>query len=382
MLEHAERRMTRFRERLGQEGIPLAILTDEGSIAYLGGFWGYLGVEFGRPTMLLVRPDADPVVVTPLMESEMVSRMTWIDDVRPWTDAGARSWQRVLIEAIGLSPFSIAIERGRCPSVVQDFLAERWPEVVLDDVAPILGRLRMVKGPEETEVMRQAGRIAGAMMKAAHESLAEGVPEYESALAVMAAGTRAAAGFLTRAGCDAFISPVIHGLPILQSGKDTSMVHRRASIRRYTSGDPVYFCFCNLIDFRHYKLGFDRLFHVGMVAEEAAQVQEAAIAAQAAAIAAIRPGIRAEDVAFAADAVYAARGYRTGYRTGRSIGVSWLEAPELKAGDRTILEPGMTFAVDGGISAEGCGGRIGDSVVVTETGCEFLTEYPRELMVV
>ena len=49
----------------------------------------------------------------------------------------------------------------------------------------------------------------------------------------------------------------------------------------------------------------------------------------------------------------------------------------------TILQPGMTFAVDGGISFDGvCGGRIGDSIVVTEDGCDYLTDYRRELLVV
>ena len=88
-------------------------------------------------------------------------------------------------------------------------------------------------------------------------------------------------------------------------------------------------------------------------------------------------------MAQAANQVYAERGYETGYRTGRSIGMSYLEAPELKTGDKTILKAGMTFAVDGGISVDGrLGGRIGDSIVVTETGCDYLTRYPRDILIV
>ena len=160
------------------------------------------------------------------------------------------------------------------------------------------------------------------------------------------------------------------------------MVHRRASVKRYEKADPVYFCFCNMAQFKQYKLGFDRMFHVGEVKDDAARVQEAAIAAQQAAIAAIRPGVLAQDVAAAANAVYDELGYETGYRTGRSIGVAYLEAPELKAGDMTVLQAGMTFAVDGGISIDRVtAGRIGDSIVVTDTGFDYITDYPRELLV-
>ena len=160
------------------------------------------------------------------------------------------------------------------------------------------------------------------------------------------------------------------------------MVHRRASVKAYERFDPVYFCFCNMAQFKQYKLGFDRMFHIADITEQAARVQQAAIDAQQAAIAELRPGTDAQQVAAAANAVYADRGYETGYRTGRAIGVAYLEAPELKAGDTTILQPGMTFAVDGGISIDGeTAGRIGDSIVVTESGCEYLTDYPRELMI-
>jgi Xaa-Pro aminopeptidase len=384
MLEEAKQRTATFLDRLANEGVEIAILTDESSIAYLAGFWGYLGVEFGRPTFLVLRPGHEPTVVTPLMESEMVSAMTWVGDVRKWEDFGANSWAAVLGAIIAeTKPTRIHVELGQIPAIARNFLDEQFKGTPLHDVAPLLAPMRMIKSPAEIEVMRQAGEVAGAMMQAAENSLGEGLPEYESALAVMAAGTRKAAGFLTAKGSDAFVSPLIHNLQILQSGADTSMVHRRASVKTYERGDPVYFCFCNMAEFKQYKLGFDRLFFVSEASDEAGHVQQAALDAQQAALAAIRPGVTAQSVAEAANEVYSERGYETGYRTGRSIGMAYLESPEMKAGDTTVLEAGMTFAVDGGISVDGkLGGRIGDSIVVTEDGFDYLTNYRRELIVV
>jgi Xaa-Pro dipeptidase len=386
VLDEARQRTHSLQSRMRENSIPLAIFTDESSIAYLAGFWGYLGIEFGRPTMLVVPVDAPPIVITPLMETEMVSAMTWVDNIVSWEDSGQRSWHRLLgteiRQHLGDDPAEIWIEKPYVPALVRNYFDETFRNADLLDISPILGAMRMIKSPLEIEVMRQAGQIAGAMMAAAHQSLQAGAHEYESALAVIDAGTRAAAGFLTASGWERFVSPMIHNLQILQSGRDSSMVHRRASVKTYDRGDPVYFCFCNMAQFKQYKLGFDRMFHIGDISPAASAVQQAAIDAQQAAIAAIRPGVAAEDIAAAANEIYQQRGYETGYRTGRSIGVAYLEAPELKAGDKTILQPGMTFAVDGGISIDGeLAGRIGDSIVVTETGCDYLTDYRREIMV-
>lgn len=381
MLEEAKIRTRNLQNRMKDAGIQKAVFTDESSIAYLAGFWGYLGIEFGRPTMLVVDADDAPAVVTPLMESEMVAEMTWVEDVRVWEDIGQRTWGRALAGALGDNPAEIWVEKGTIPAIVRNHLDDTYPGVALKDISPVLGAMRTIKTPFEIGVMKEAGQIAGAMMAAAHDSLCEGAREYESAIAVIEAGSRKAASFLTDKGWDRFVSPMIHNLQILQSGADASMVHRRASVKAFEKFDPVYFCFCNMAQFKQYKLGFDRMFHIGDVKDKDREVQLAAIEAQQAAIAAIRPGILAEDVAAAANEVYRERGFETGYRTGRSIGVAYLEAPELKAGDKTVLQPGMTFAVDGGISVDGVtAGRIGDSIVVTETGADYITNYPREIL--
>jgi len=96
----------------------------------------------------------------------------------------------------------------------------------------------------------------------------------------------------------------------------------------------------------------------------------------------IRPGVLAEDVHFASLEVYHGAGFGICYRTGRGVGYSFLEQPEFKDGDKTPLQAGMTFAVDGGITIPGkFGARVGDSIVVTDDGFEYLTPYPKQLQV-
>ena len=198
----------------------------------------------------------------------------------------------------------------------------------------------------------------------------------------MAAGTRKAAELLDRENASELYSPVIHNLQVLQSGPDLSMVHRRPTRRRMQNGDPVYLCFCPFTLFKQIKLGFDRQYFVGQVSDRHAAIYATALEAQAAALETIRPGIPAEEVHRAALEVYQSAGFDICYRTGRGVGYSFLEQPEFKQGDKTLLQAGMTFAVDGGITiAEQFGARVGDSIVVTENGFEYLTPFPKNLKI-
>ena len=276
----------------------------------------------------------------------------------------------------------VGIEPVKTHPLVTSYFKQHFSDPAIKDVSNILAELRMIKTPEEIDVMRQAGQVAVAMCEGAVQTIAEGVPEYEISLAAIAAGTRKAAEFLGRRKSEKLYSPMIHNLQILQSGPELAMVHRRPTTRRLVKGDPVYMCFCPFTLFKQIKLGFDREYFVASVSDKHARIYEIALKAQAAALNTIRPGVRAEEVHFASLEVYQSEGFGICYRTGRGVGHSYLERPEFKDGDRTILQAGMTFAVDGGITIEGeFGARVGDSIVVTEDGFEYLTPYPKQLQI-
>jgi Xaa-Pro dipeptidase len=368
---------------MAEGNIDVLVLTDPDSVYYLSGYWGYLGMEFGRPTFIVVPASGPCVLVTPAMEAEMAHAMTWIEDIREWTDGTGDEWRGHLRDLVpSRAQLRLAVERYKLPPVIGEFLHSEWPQASFENASPIIDAMRMVKAPDEIATMRQAGQVAIAMADGAAGAICEGAPEYEVALAVIAAGTRKAAEFLSGDEVDRLFSPTIYNLQILQSGKDLAMVHRRSTVRRLQTGDPVYLCFCGIANYKQFKLGFDREFFVRSVTDEQARLYEVALQAQAAALSAIRPGVLAEEAHAAAEEVYRQAGFGIAYRTGRGIGLSFLEQPELKRGDLTPLRAGMTLAVDGGVTVPGeFGARVGDSIVVTETGFEYLTPYPKQLRV-
>jgi len=379
-------RLAKLQARMTDENLDLFVIQDPDSIVAFAGFWNYLGMEFGRATLLAVPRDGAPVLIAPAMEAEMARAMSWIADVRPWADGLGGEWMAALEAVVAAAPGrAIAVEHDKTHPRVLALLG-RTAGADLRDGTALIAALRMIKSPAEIAILRQAGQVAVAMGEAGRAAIGAGVAEYEVALAVSAAGTRKAAEFLAAEPqgslAATFTSPTIHNLQIMQSGRHTCMVHRRSTVKTIERGDPVYLCFCGIANFRQFKLGFDREFFVASVTDEKARSYETTLAAQQAALAELRPGAVAEEVHRAADEVYRAAGYGAAYRTGRAFGYSVLEEPQLKDGDATRIAPGMCFAVDGGITVEGqFGTRIGDSVVVTQDGFEYLTDFPRELTV-
>lgn len=378
------KRTAELQARLADHNADLFLIVDPDSVFYFAGCWGYLGMEWDRATLLLVPRAGDPVLITPGMEAEMCRAMSWVADVREWTDGVNGEWMAVLDRYLAnRGQIEILVEQRKTPAKVLEALRHAAPAANIRDGTSIVAEMRMIKTAEEIATMRQAGQVAVAMADGGRAAIREGVPEYEVALAIIASGTRKAAEFLSETGPDRLFSPTIYNLQVMQSGHETCMVHRRSTVKRIRRGDPIYFCFCGIANFKQFKLGFDREFFLHSVTDEQARTYETAVRAQQAALKVIRPGVSCEEVHAAAEEIYRSAGHGLAYRTGRGIGYSFLEEPQLKRGDKTLLRAGMTFAVDGGVTiSREFGARIGDSIVVTRDGFEYLTEYPRAIAIV
>lgn len=143
---------------------------------------------------------------------------------------------------------------------------------------------------------------------------------------------------------------------------------------------------------RHRASGYfadmTRTYVKGRPSPELARMYDAVATAQERAIAAVSPGVIGRDVHQVAATTFRELGYDVvGDRgfihgTGHGLGLDVHEEPYLNATSTTALEPGHVVTVEPGLYYPDRGGvRIEDVVVVTDRGCENLTEYPKEFVI-
>ena len=375
-----KKNLENLRKSLQKNNIDIVIITDDDSLYYFTGYFDYLHMSFGRPTLLLVPKDSDSVLITPLIDVHLVSKNCPVDKIITWNDGVGDEWREHLSKYIKKN-LNIGIEKFKISTLVLNYISSLTEEKFLSNITPTLDSIRMIKTKEELKIAKSAGKVAEAMMNAGKEAIGDNVPEYEVALATSQAGTRKAAEILKNEFDDSNMSPLIHFLQIMASGRDLPKTHHRASTKIIKEGDPVFLCFCGMTNFHKFKLGFDRTFWVKEIRDKSQiKTYETAVQSQKAALSVLGPGVKAEDVHAAyADAIQSAGYPYPTFRCGRATGFSMLEEPQLVSGNTTILQPGMVFAVDGSANEETFRAQVGDSFIITENGYDQITNFSKKI---
>jgi Xaa-Pro aminopeptidase len=348
-------------------------------------FTGLNGMAVTRPIWLVLAQEGKAGFVSPGSEvKEIRARcgapvaarwVEWKEPVpAPMThqDALAKYLKKIAPDARAIGVDFNGTSGGNIELVKQALGAER-----VKDVTPMIRELLAVKDAAALGVIRLSCDVIGHQFKASCAMIGPGVPEWEVSLASFVAGTRRAAELWNG---DEEQSPLALGLHMTGSGPErTARCHAAGAGRKMREGEIVQICRCSTGFFGH-LIGFDRPVQVSSKkpSQEMRKVVDLAREAQEAALAMIRPGVLAGEVHAAAMEVIDRGGWESPvlHRTGRSIGYSSWDGHEMKADSPTVLQPGMVFTVEPGIYVDGIGGaRFGDTIVVTETGCEVLTPF-------
>jgi Xaa-Pro aminopeptidase len=375
-----KKNLSNLKKLLKENNIDLAVITDDDSLYYFTGYYNFLHMDFERPTILIVDKEEESVLITPLLDVKLIEENCPVEKIITWNDGIGEEWREILPSKIKKNR-KIAYEKFKINATVNNYLLSLTEDMPIENITPIINKLRMIKSEEELQIARHAGEVAMAMMEAGKNALGHNVPEYEIALATSQAGTRKAAEILKSFYKNENMSPNIHFLQVMASGLDLPKTHHRASTKLIKKGDPVFLCFCGSTNFHRFKLGFDRIFWINEITDEK-QIKafEVAVKSQKAALSILAPGKTAEEVHAAYADVIQSEGYPyPTFRCGRATGFSVLEEPQLVTGNKTIIEPGMVFAVDGGANTENFRAQVGDSFIITKDGYEQITHHSKKI---
>ncbi len=272
------------------------------------------------------------------------------------------------------------------------------PPQELVQLDTLLHEQRLFKSEAELEIMRRAGDISAAAHVQAMQICAPGMSEYQLEAEITAHCMREGARFQA-------YSPIVGG------GANGCILHYIDNMDLLRDGDLVLIdAGCEL---DNYASDITRTFPVnGRFSPQQAELYQLVLDTQLACIDAIRPGVLWNDIHELSvrvlteglvrlgllqgntDTLIEEGAYRRFYmhRVGHWLGMDVHDVGDYKQnGDWRPLEPGMVMTVEPGLYIapddesvapqwRGIGIRIEDDVVITERGCEVLTDgVPKQI---
>lgn len=264
-----------------------------------------------------------------------------------------RSWRRVGYEG-GLS----AARFGK--------LREALPNAEWVDISNGLAEMRAVKSTAEQRVMREAVAANDRLLAAVLKQTVPGMSEWEIRNRV-----RREADLLGQG--EAFDT-------IACIGRNAAECHHHPGDDVLKKGQLL------LLDLgvrrNRYCSDLTRTVCFGTPSALLREVHRIVLEANRKAVRAIRPGRRCDEIDAVARQHIDKAGYGAcfGHGLGHSLGLEIHESPSFSVACKTELRPGMLLTVEPGIYLPGrLGVRIEDVILVTRTGCEVLSQSPREL---
>ena len=296
----------------------------------------------------------------PLMPSAVVK-----ETIRALHDAGFGSG------IIGIDMNSIFL-----PYYVAEGIMEGLPDADWQDLESLVDDIRIVQSPVELALTRQAAAISDSMLLSAIAAAGAGVNAREIMAAIYDAMFRRGGTY------PGFV-------PLVRSTRNLEHEHGTWEDVALEHGDLLFLEMAGCM--RRYHAPMGRFVFIGKAEPEAGPINGICYEAMQAAAEKIKPGVRAGDVYEAWQDVLNRNGlsYYSRHHCGYSVGIgyppSWSGSGVpvgLRRRSEMVLRQGMVFHLMSWLLHTGLGDAfLSDTIVVTETGCEFLTSVDRNVII-
>lgn len=382
-LSEYQQRIAKARTSMAKNDVDLLIVTDPSNMAWLTGYDGW---SFYVHQCVILPMEGDPLWFGRKQDANGALRTTFLsdDNILFYADNYVQSTERhpmdylstVLTDrGFGNAIIGVEMDNYYFSAAAYMSLLNHLPNAKFKNTTALVNWCRAVKSEQELTYMRRAGRIVEEMHKRIFDKIEPGLPKNELVAEIYDTGIRGADGF----GGD---YPAI--VPLLPSGADAAAPHLTWDDKPMKAGEGTFFEIAGC--YRRYHAPLSRTIFLGKPSQTFIDADKAVQEGMEAGLEKAQAGNTCEDIASAFFAILKKYGIHKDNRTGYPIGLSyppdWGERTmSLRLGDKTVLEPGMTFHFMTGLWMDDWGMETTESIIITEGAPDFLASVPRELMV-
>ncbi len=351
--------LRRLRDRMAQQGLPALLVSDMGNVRWLSGFTGSFG-------MVVVTAGGGQFLTDSryrIQAGEQVQEL----DVR--TLQSPKTTTQLLAEsAAELGVAQLGFEQSVTYATWNGW-KEALEGVELVPAPDLFKDLRMVKTPDEVAKIREACHLIEDCLRHTMRMMQPGVTEYDLSLDIEFG--------IRRRGAEIGFSPII------VAGPNGAKPHGRPGDRKLQKGDFLTLDIGASVD--GYNSDITRTFAIGEVSERQREVYEQVLKAQVACVNALAPGANGRDIDGLARQILDEKDMAQyfGHGLGHGLGMAVHDDGRLSVNVDQPIEAGQVWTIEPGVYIDGeFGVRIEDDVLVTPSGPELLTTFPKDLMVV
>ncbi|WP_271852505.1 M24 family metallopeptidase [Planococcus maritimus] len=350
-------KLTKLREQMQKQELDSLLVTNPYNLRFITGFTGTAGLA-------LITPN-DAWFITDFryteQAGEQVKEFKVVQVQKGLLDEVARIVQEAAVERLAFEQDYMTFATY---SQYQDKLT-----ATLEPVSGLIEQLRMVKAPEEIDVLKAAAKIADDAFEHICTYIKPGMTELQV--------SNELEFFMREQGATSSSFDII-----VASGLRSALPHGVASDKKIEQGDLITLDFGAL--YQGYVSDITRTVAVGEPSDKLKEIYNIVLDSQVLALEKIKPGMTGIEADAIARDYIKSKGYGEafGHSTGHGIGLEVHEGPGLSFRSETVLEPNMAVTVEPGIYLPGIGGvRIEDDILITETGNERLTHSSKELRI-
>ena len=381
--EEYEFRISKVRKSMDEKNIEVLIVTDPSNMAWLTGYDGWsfyvhqcvvLSLE-GEPFWYGRGMDANGAKLTVFMQHENI--IGYLDDFVQNPEKHPMDYLSEILTEKNWSQKTIGVEKDNYyfSASCLESLQRNLVQANFVDSTGLVNWQRTVKSPRELEFMRKAAKIVEKMHARIFEVMEPGMRKNDLVAEIYHSGITG-----TEDGGGDYAAIV----PMTPTGADASAPHLTWDDQPIPNNSGTFFEIAGC--YRRYHCPLSRTIYLGQAPQKYLDVEKAVLEGIEAGLEAAKPGNFAEDIEAAWRKTIVKYGYEKESRCGYAIGLSyppdWGERTvSFRKGDKTVLEPNMTFHFMPALWFDDWGLETTESIVITDSGVETLANVPRKLFV-